>query len=78
MLKQLLISSLMKILKPGCPRNVESGEASFFMTLSPIQWVPVQDKGSKIPCVKFWAMKIIPSDCLHQEYLTINLGNTSD
>ena len=48
------------------------------MTLSPIHWVPVQDKGSKILCVKFGAMKIIPSDRLHQEYLTINLGNTSD
>ena len=28
--------------------------------------------------VKFGAMKIIPSDHLHQEYLTINLGITSD
>ena len=28
MLKQLLGSSLMEILKPGCPRNVESGETS--------------------------------------------------
>ena len=48
------------------------------MTLSPIHWVPVQDKGSKIPFVKFGAMKIIQSDPLHQEYLTIDLGNTSD
>ena len=48
------------------------------MTLSPIHWVPVQDKGSKILCVKLGAMKITPSDCLHQEYLTINLGSTSD
>jgi hypothetical protein len=48
------------------------------MTLSPIHWVPVQDKGSKIPCVKFGAMNIIQSDCLHQEYLTMDLGNTSD
>ena len=47
-------------------------------TLSPIHWVPVQDKGSKILCVKFGAMKVIPSDPLHQEYLTINLGSTSD
>ena len=44
------------------------------MTLSPIHWVPVQDKGSKIQCVNFGAMKSIPSDPLHQEYLTINLG----
>ena len=48
------------------------------MTLSPIHWVPVQDKGSKILCVKLGAMTITPSDPLHQEYLTINLGNTSD
>ena len=46
----------------------------FIMTLSPIHWVPVQDKGSKIPCVKFGAMKIIQSDRLHQEYLTMDLG----
>ena len=50
----------------------------FIRTLSPIQWVPVQDQGSKIQCVKFWAMKIIPSDRLHQEYLTIDLGENSD
>ena len=50
----------------------------FIMTLSPIHWVPVQDKGSKILCVKLGAMKITPSDPLHQEYLTINLGSTSD
>ena len=48
------------------------------MTLSTIHWVPVQDKGSKILCCKLGAMKITPSDCLHQEYLTINLGSTSD
>ena len=48
------------------------------MTLSPIHWVPVQDKGSKILCVKLGAMKVTPSDPLHQEYLTINLGSTSD
>ena len=48
------------------------------MTLSTIHWVPVQDKGSKILCGKSGAMKITPSDCLHQEYLTINLGSTSD
>ena len=48
------------------------------MTLSTIHWVPVQDKGSKILCGKLGAMKITPSDCLHQEYLTINLGSTSD
>ena len=29
-------------------------------------------------CVKFGAMTIIPSVSLHQEYLTINHGNTSD
>ena len=53
-------------------------ENLFIMTLSPIHWVPVQYKGSKILCVKLGAMKITPSDPLHQEYLTINLGNTSD
>ena len=52
--------------------------AQFIMTLSPSHWVPVQDKGSKILCVKFWTMKIIQSDRLHQEYLTIDLGNTCD
>ena len=35
-------------------------------------------KGSKIPCVNFGAMKIIPSTRLHQQYLTIDIGNTSD
>ena len=50
----------------------------FIRTLSPIQKVPVQDQASKIPRVKFKAMKIIPSDRLHQEYLIINLGNTRD
>ena len=50
----------------------------FIMTLSQIHWVPVQDKGSKIPCVMIGAMKIIQSDRLHHEYLTNNLGNTSD
>ena len=50
----------------------------FIKTLSPIHWVSVQDKGSKILCVKLGAMKITPSGPLHQEYLTINLGNTSD
>ena len=48
------------------------------MTLSTIHWVPVKGKGSKILCCKLGAMKITPSDCLHQEYLTINLGSTSD
>ena len=48
------------------------------MTLSPIHCVPVQDKGSKILCVKLGAMKVTPSDPLHQEYLIINLGSTSD
>ena len=50
----------------------------FIRTLSTVQRVPVQDQGSKIPCVKFGAMKIIPSDRLHQEYLAIDLGNSSD
>ena len=50
----------------------------FIMTLSLIHWVPLQDKGSKILCGKLEAMKITPSDCLHQEYLTINLGSTTD
>ena len=35
-------------------------------------------KGSKIPCVNFGAMKIIPGNRLHQEYLTIDIGITSD
>ena len=48
------------------------------MTLSPIHWVPVQDKGPKILCVKLGAMKVTPSDPLHQEYLTINFGSTND
>ena len=43
-----------------------------------IPWVPVQDKGSNLLCVKFGAMKIIPSDRLHQEYLTISLRIPSD
>ena len=47
-------------------------------TLSTIHWVPVQDKGSKILCGKLGAKKITPSDCLHQEYLTINLGSAND
>ena len=51
---------------------------SFIMTLSPIHWVPVQDKGSKILCVKLGAMKVTPRDPLHQEYLIINIENTSD
>ena len=50
----------------------------FIMTLSLIHWVPVQDKGSKILCVKLGAKKVTPSDPLHQEYLTTNLGSTSD
>ena len=50
----------------------------FIMTLSPIQRVPMQNKGSMILCVKLGAMKVTPSDPLHQEYLTINLGSTSD
>jgi hypothetical protein len=48
------------------------------MTLLTIHWVPVQDKGSKILCVKLGTLKITPSDCLHQEYLTMNLGSSSD
>ena len=51
---------------------------SSIMTLSTIHWVPVQDKGSKLLCLKLGALKITPNDCLHQEYLTINLGSTSD
>ena len=48
------------------------------MTLSTIHWVPVQGKLSKVLCRKLGAMKITPSDFLHQEYLTINFGSTSD
>ena len=40
MLKQLLSSSLMEILKPGCPRNVESGETS-------LSWLYSQSIGSQ-------------------------------
>ena len=50
----------------------------FIVNLSLIHWVQVQDKGSKILCVKFGAMKIITSYRLHQEHLTINLGITSE
>ena len=50
----------------------------FIMILSPIHWVPVQNKGSKILCVKLGVMKVTPSYPLHPEYLTINLGSTSD
>ena len=48
------------------------------MNSSPIQRVPLQDQGSKLQCVKFAAMKIIPIDRLHQEYLTIDLKSTND
>ena len=57
----------MEVMKPEYPGNVESGE-----------WDPMQDKGSKIMCVNLGAMKVTPSDPLHREYLTINLGSTSD
>ena len=40
MLKQLLGNSLMEILKPGCPRNVESGETS-------LSWLYLQSIGSQ-------------------------------
>ena len=76
MLKQLLSSSLMEVMKPGGPGNVEIRVV--YHAFPPIHWVPVQYKGSKILCVKLGAMKVTPSDPLHQEYLTINLGNTSD
>ena len=48
------------------------------MTLSKIHWDTVLDKRPKILFGKSWAMQITQSDCLHQEYLTINLGSTSD
>ena len=57
--------------------STECRECSI-MTLSTSHWVSVHDKGSKILCGKFGALKITPNDCLHQEYLTINLGSTSD
>ena len=50
----------------------------YIMTLSTTHWVPVQVKGSKILCGKLETMKITPSDCPGQEYLTINLGSTRD
>ena len=61
----------MEFMNPGCPGNVENGETS----LSP---VPVHDKGSKILCANLGAMKVTPGDPLNQEYVTINLGSTSD
>ena len=69
MLKQLLGSSLMEILKPGFQRNVESGETSF-------KWLYPQSIGSQ--CKIKDQIYYVGSDCLHQEYLTINLGSTSD
>ena len=78
MLKQLLSSSLLEVMKPGCPGNVESGETW-------LSWLYPQSIGSQckikdqIYCVwSLGAMKVTPSDPLHQEYLTINLGSTSD
>ena len=56
----------------------QQSNGSYEARMSPIHWVPVQDKGSKIVCVKLGARKITPSEPLHQEYLTINFGNTSD
>ena len=50
----------------------------FIMILLAIHWVPVENKGSKVLCEKLGAMEITPIDPLHQEYLTINLGNISD
>ena len=47
-------------------------------TLSISHWVSVQDNGSKLLCGKLGALKITPNDCLHKEYLTINLGSPSD
>ena len=40
MLKQLLSSSLMEVMKPGCPGNVESGETS-------LSWLYPQSIGSQ-------------------------------
>ena len=37
----------------------------FIMTLSPIHWVPVQNKGSKILCVKLGAMKAFKVYYIH-------------
>ena len=70
MLKQLLGNSLIEILKPGCPGNIERLEGLVYHDF-------IQDEGSKMLFVKFGVMKIIPNDRLHQEYLTINLGITS-
>ena len=55
----------------GCYEARMSGKCEewrdyFIMTLSPIRWVPVQDKGSEILYVKLGATKVIPSDPLHQ------------
>ena len=56
----------------------EKWRDQFVTTLCPINWVLVQDKGSKILWKKLGEMKNAPSDCLHQEYHSINLGITSD
>ena len=50
----------------------------YIMNLSIIHQVPVKHKESKILCGKLGAMKITPNDCLHQDYLTTNLGSASD
>ena len=57
----MLGSSLMEIIKPGCPGNVESGEGT-------LSWHYPRSMGSQ--CITI--------DCLGDEYLTINLGITSD
>ena len=54
----------------------ESYVRNFNMTFSPIHWVQVNDKGSKILCAKFGAMKIIPSDHLHRYWLLLVTDNS--
>ena len=77
MLKQPLSRCLMELWSQDVQEmwRVERLVYHYFIL---IHWVPVQDTGSKILCVKLGAMKVTPSDPLHQEYLTINLGSISD
>ena len=78
MLKQVLGSSIMENSEARMSKKCGERRDYFIMTLSPIHLVPVQDKGLKVLSGKLGAVKITPSDRLHQEYLTINLGSTDD
>ena len=69
---------VLKIFEENDHRQSTEWRECSILTLSTSHLVSVQDKGSKIQCGKLGASKITPNDCLHQEYLTINLGCTSD